>query len=143
MAYRPLEVTVISAKDLSNVNVFSKMEVYAVAVIIGEERSKKKTPVDKEGGKNPTWNATLKFTVQEYDLQRAALHIVLKAERALGDREIGEVRLPIRELFEGWTKGASGSLSGGDDDKRLAPHAQFVSYQVKLPYLCLVLELAA
>jgi len=131
MAYRPLEVTVISAKDLSNVNLFSKMEVYAVAMITGQERSKKKTPVDKEGGKNPTWNTALKFTVQEYDLPSAVLHIVLKAERALGDREIGEVRVPLRELLDGWTRAASGSLSGGDDDKRLAPPAQFVSYQVK------------
>ena len=102
-----------------------------MAIITAKERSKKKTPVDKEGGKNPTWNMALKFTMSEYDLSRPVLHIVLKAKRALGDREIEEVCVPICELFDGWTWAASGSLSGGDDDKRLAMQAQFVSYQVK------------
>ncbi|XP_020254828.1 protein SRC2-like [Asparagus officinalis] len=120
MAYVPLEVTLISAKDLANVNVFSKMEVYAVATISSSDTtSKKKTPVDREGSKNPTWNCELEFNVMEYDVERAVLHVVLKSERALGDRDIGEVIVPVCELLE-----------GGDFDKKV-PAAQFVSYQVR------------
>ncbi|ONK78642.1 uncharacterized protein A4U43_C02F20940 [Asparagus officinalis] len=113
MAYVPLEVTLISAKDLANVNVFSKMEVYAVATISSSDTtSKKKTPVDREGSKNPTWNCELEFNVMEYDVERAVLHVVLKSERALGDRDIGEVIVPVCELLEGWNRAAAAGGGG-------------------------------
>lgn len=51
MANGPLEATVISAKGLNNVNLFSKMEVYVAAMITGNERSRKRTSID-EGTKN-------------------------------------------------------------------------------------------
>lgn len=130
MAYRPLEVTVISAMDLSNVNVFSKMEAYAVAMIDGDQRSKQKTPIDSHGGKNPTWNSTIKFNL--FNEGQSVLHIVLKSKGVFSDHEIGEVRVPIRELIDGWNMAAATAASvAGSDDKKPTIPAQSVAYQVR------------
>uniref|UniRef100_A0A0D3GUT3 C2 domain-containing protein n=1 Tax=Oryza barthii TaxID=65489 RepID=A0A0D3GUT3_9ORYZ len=63
MAYRVLEVTLHSARDLKNVNFISRMEVYAVATISGDPLTRQCTPPDPYGGRHPAWNATLRFTV--------------------------------------------------------------------------------
>ncbi|KAG6472231.1 protein SRC2-like [Zingiber officinale] len=115
--YRTLEVTLVSAKDLNDVNVFSKMDVYAVVCLAGDPRSAQRTPTDKDGGKNPSWNATLRFFVPVDPASAAGLlvHVVLRSERALGDRDIGEVHIPMKELL-------------GEGNTAL-PH--YVSYQVR------------
>ncbi|KAF5181812.1 Src2 [Thalictrum thalictroides] len=120
MEYRPLEINVISAKDLKDVNLFSKMDVYAVVSISGDLRSRQKTPVDHNSGKNPTWNYSIKFTIDENMAKQNRLILVfqLKSERSLGDKLIGEVHVPIKELLD--------NLGDGK-----AP--QFVSYQVRKP----------
>ncbi|KAG9143452.1 hypothetical protein Leryth_016448 [Lithospermum erythrorhizon] len=122
MEQRTLEITIISAKDLNKVNLITKMDVYAVVFISGDSNSKQKfkTPVDKDGGNNPTWNFTVKFTIDEAAAQQNGLSLVLKlkSERVLGDKEIGEVRVPIKELLD-----SPGSVNG----------KQFVSYQIRKP----------
>lgn len=118
MAYRTLELTLISAKDLRDVNVFSKMDVYALATIAGDLRSQQRTPVDRDGGKNPSWNSTLRFPVPVDPAagNHLVIHIILRAERTLGDRDVGEVHIPLKELLDGVKDGA-----------------KFVSYQVRKP----------
>ncbi|XP_065037301.1 protein SRC2-like [Musa acuminata AAA Group] len=119
-AYRTIEMTLISAKDLNDVNVFSKMDVYAVVSIAGDPRSSQRTPTDKNGGKSPSWNATLRFyvPVDPAAAGRLVLHVLLRAERTLGDRDVGEVQIPLKELLvDGGGKPSSGP--------------QFVSYQVR------------
>uniref|UniRef100_A0A0A9FM75 C2 domain-containing protein n=1 Tax=Arundo donax TaxID=35708 RepID=A0A0A9FM75_ARUDO len=115
MAQRTLELTLISAKDLKEVNLFSKMEVYAVVSLSGDPRSRQRIQADRTGGRNPTWNATLRFTVPVSGA--GSLHALLRAERALGDRDVGEVHIPISEL-----------LSGAPDGP-VPP--KFVAYQVR------------
>ncbi|XP_039115327.1 protein SRC2-like [Dioscorea cayenensis subsp. rotundata] len=118
MASRTLEITLISAKDLKDVNLFSKMEVYAVVSIDGDRRSVQRTTPDRHGGTNPAWNATLRLPLPPDDPARHVVVIVLRAERALGDRDVGEVHIPLTEF-----------LSGSGDGKT----PQFVSYQVRKP----------
>ncbi|KAG1371236.1 Protein SRC2 [Cocos nucifera] len=115
MAYRTLEVTLISAKDLNQVNLFSKMDVYAVVSLSGDPRSRQRTPPDREGDRNPTWNSTFRFNVPADNYGRQVLHILLRAERALGDRDVGEVHVPLTELLD---------AAAGNGLK-------FVSYQVR------------
>ncbi|CAN0914185.1 Protein SRC2 [Linum grandiflorum] len=105
MECRPIEITIQSAKDLKNVNLISKMDVYAVASIKGDpynSKQKHKTPVDKDSGPNPKWNHHVSFTVDEPSLQqnRLTVKFELVSDRSLGDREIGEVNVPIKELFD-------------------------------------------
>lgn len=116
MEYRTLDVNLIAAKGLKNVNLFSKLEVYAVVTVFGgDPRAKQRTPTDKINGVNPTWNFPMKFTVDEVAAQQNHLTLVitLRAERALGDKDVGEVRVPMKEIMV--------------DSKGV----QFVSYQVR------------
>ncbi|KAA8548920.1 hypothetical protein F0562_000604 [Nyssa sinensis] len=119
MEYRTLDINIISAKDLKNVNLIDKMDVYVVVSISGDKRTKQKTKVDRNGGTNPTWNFPMKFTVDESAAQqnRSTLMFTLRCERSLGDKDIGEVHVPIKELL--------GNIGDGK--------MQFVSYQVRKP----------
>lgn len=125
MEYRTLEITLQSAKDLNKVNLITKMDVYVVVQISGGDKSSKqktKTPVDHDGDANPTWNYAMKFTVDEAGLQtnRLTLDFKLVCERALGDKDVGEVSVPIKLLLDSQAKAAA-------DGK------QIVSYQVRKP----------
>ncbi|XP_047055869.1 protein SRC2-like [Lolium rigidum] len=115
MAQRTLELTLISGKDLKDVNLLSKMEVYALVALSGDPRSRQRVPTDRAGGRNPAWNATLRFVVPAN--AAGSLHVLLRAERALGDRDVGEVHIPLSEL-----------LSGAPDGP--VP-VKFVAYQVR------------
>ncbi|KAK8949311.1 hypothetical protein KSP39_PZI005463 [Platanthera zijinensis] len=118
MAYRTLELTLISAKDLNNVNIFSKMDVYAVVTIAGDPRTQQRTPIDRNGGKNPSWNASLRFPVPSDPSAAGQLviDVVIRSDRVFGDRDIGEVHIPLKEFLEGDKEGS-----------------RFVSYQVRKP----------
>ncbi|XVF41891.1 hypothetical protein PTKIN_Ptkin01aG0316800 [Pterospermum kingtungense] len=102
MEFRPIEIKVISAKDLKDVNLFTKMDVYAVVSINGDYRTAQRTPVDKDCGSNPKWNYTMRFTIDEAIARQNRLYLVftLKSERQLGDRDIGTVQVPIKELLD-------------------------------------------
>lgn len=123
-SYRTLELNVISAKHLKDVHFISKMDVYAVVSISGDHTIKKqkvKTHVDRSGGSNPTWNFPVKFTFNESLAQqnRLTLNFKIKSDGLLGDKTVGEVIVPIRELLDS-------SSSSGD-----AKSMKFVTYQVR------------
>ncbi|OMP03303.1 C2 calcium-dependent membrane targeting [Corchorus olitorius] len=121
MECRSLEITVISAKDLKDVNLFTKMDVYAVVSINGDHRTAQRTPIDKDCGSNPKWNYSMKFTIEEALAQqnRLNLNFRLKSDRQLGDKEIGDVAIPIKELLDHNNGNGKGE--------------QNVSYNVRLP----------
>ena len=57
MALRCLEIVINSTKDLKDVNLFSKMDLYAVSMINNSlnlnNSSDQKTTIDENGGTNP------------------------------------------------------------------------------------------
>lgn len=113
MEHRSLEINLQSAMDLKKVNLFSKMDVYAVVSISGGDMNqiqKTKSPVDHDGDANPTWNFSMKFTVDEALMQadRLRLDFKLVCQRALGDKDVGEVNVPLKELFDSHSNGAAG-----------------------------------
>lgn len=115
MEYRTLDINVMSARDIKDVNVFSKMDVYVVVSVTGDPRGstqKAKTEVDRAGGKNPAWNCPMKFTIPESAARQGKLALVfkLRCERSLGDRDIGEVVVPIGELMDSSPKGDERSI---------------------------------
>ncbi|KAI3522381.1 hypothetical protein L1887_00119 [Cichorium endivia] len=122
MDYRTLDITLVSAKGIKKASLFGKSDVYAVAYISGTASYQKpRTLVDKDGGSNPTWNFPMKFTVDEAaGLQnRLTLVVEIKAVGIFSDKNLGEVRVPIKELLEGVsTKGKT---------------EQLASYQVRKP----------
>lgn len=104
MEYRPLEITVISATDLKNVNLFMKMAVFVEVYICGghEESptSRQKTRMDRTGDCNPEWNHRFKFIVEEASIFRSFINFHLKAERGIVDKIIGVVRIPLMDLLQ-------------------------------------------
>ncbi|KAK6159883.1 hypothetical protein DH2020_003264 [Rehmannia glutinosa] len=103
MEYRPLNLTLISAEGLKDVNLFGKMDVYAEVSIAGYPQSKKKTPVDKNCGPNPKWNHKMEFIVDEPYLTKPGLNlfIQLKAEGTIGsDKEVGSATVPVHDLYK-------------------------------------------
>ncbi|XP_010674816.2 protein SRC2 [Beta vulgaris subsp. vulgaris] len=102
MEHRPIDVKLLCAKDLKDVNVFSTMDVYVVGSVSGDPRSMQRTAVDKDGGTNPKWNHDMKFTFDESAarLNRLGLVFQIMSDRTLGDKEIGRVYVPLKELFD-------------------------------------------
>ncbi|CAN8270211.1 unnamed protein product [Cochlearia groenlandica] len=127
MANMNLELNIYSAKDLENVNLITKMDVYAVVYINGGDSSQKihkeKTAVDRTGESESTWNHAVKFSVNQRLLREGRLTLVVKlvCDRILGDKDIGEVQVPVMELFPGLTPSSNGN------------GVSFVTYQVKTP----------
>ncbi|CAL5028925.1 unnamed protein product [Urochloa decumbens] len=124
MAYRELELTLLSAQGLKNVNLITRMDVYAVVTISGDPLTRQCTPPDPSGGRNPCWNATLRFAVPPTaaEASGACLHVLLRAERVLGDRDIGEVVVPLADLLAAAPAAAPG---------RPQQQPQLASYQVR------------
>lgn len=85
------------------------MDVYAVVSISGDPRgkSKQKTPVAKDGGTDPQWNHSMRFTIDEAAAQgnRLTLKIKLVSDRSFGDKKIGKVFVPIKQLLDETAKG--------------------------------------
>ncbi|GMH28416.1 hypothetical protein Nepgr_030259 [Nepenthes gracilis] len=130
MAYRTLEVTVLSANDLKKACRFSKMDLYVVVFLDGDSAADKhKTPIDRHGGTNPTWNLSVKFTIDELAAQQGRLTLVFHILRrcALGDRLVGEVHAPVKDLLTDADANAAATGSG------VGKSAQFVSCQVRKP----------
>ncbi|KAG5559913.1 hypothetical protein RHGRI_003268 [Rhododendron griersonianum] len=103
MACRRLEINVISAKDLKKVNLIGKMRPYAVVSISGGDPRASQpqwTAVDRSGNASPTWNYPLKFAVEESATRSNRLGVTfrIRCERTLGDKDIGEVHVPLSEL---------------------------------------------
>ncbi|XP_047093830.1 protein SRC2-like [Lolium rigidum] len=101
MASRTVDVTLVSARDLRDVNLVSKMEVYAVVYLAGDPMSRQRIATDRTGGCNPAWNATVRVTVPASGAGSGALRVLLRTERPLGDRDVGEVILPLNEILAG------------------------------------------
>ncbi|CAK7326804.1 unnamed protein product [Dovyalis caffra] len=111
MECRPLEITVTSAKD---VNVFGKMDVYCIVSIKGDpykSKQKQQTHVHKDSGPNSLWNFPMKFTIDEAAAQQHRLKIKfkLRAKRMMGDKDVGVVVLPVKDLLD--AKDRKGILS--------------------------------
>jgi hypothetical protein len=122
MAYRVLEVTLLSAKDLKRVNLISRMEVYAVVTISGDPLTRQCTQPDPYGGRHPSWNTSFRFNVPPTAATATGcLHVLLRTERALGDRDVGEVIVPLADIL---SAGAAACDPG-------ARPPQLASYQVR------------
>ena len=112
MECRPLDITLNLAKDLKDLNLFSKMDLYAVVSIHGDyfnnnnnNANQQRTHIDKDYGPNPKWNFPMKFTVDvsAAEQNRFSLIVKIKAEKKLaGSEEVDEAHVPIKELLESY-----------------------------------------
>ncbi|KAL8137030.1 hypothetical protein V2J09_003031 [Rumex salicifolius] len=100
---RLLEIDMLSANDLPNMNILSKMDVYIVSSISSDRRSTERTPVDKKGGTNPKWkNFKMRFYIDEFAVKQNQVILMFQiiSRRVLGDRTIGYVHVPLKPLLD-------------------------------------------
>lgn len=75
------------------------MRVYVVVSLLnGNSVVEKKTHASN--GRNPKWNHRIKFPIEEKAIHTTTLLFVLRQQRVCGDRDIGEVSIPVSELLE-------------------------------------------
>lgn len=124
-----VQVKLISCKDLKAFNFFQKLSVYAVVSIASDDPSKKvqenqvqsqRTPTDTEGDGNPEWNHELRFDLKGCDDDNDHLFLQFNLRHqgmvfGFGDKTIGEVRIPLKDVMEEACYGV----------------VRFVSYQVR------------
>ncbi|KAG6435962.1 hypothetical protein SASPL_100843 [Salvia splendens] len=107
--FRNFQITLVSANNLENVRRFGEMKVYAKVSLNEETGTITKTNVDTVGGLNPRWNFQVGYTISDsaFTGQRGAVQVVVKlyCDRTLGDKYLGEVRIPIESLFDFWYRG--------------------------------------
>lgn len=100
---RILKLKIISASDVSHINIADKMDIYAIVSLTGDNIQKKqaaKTPIDFDGGSNPTWNHSFKFSVNE-EVARLTLKVKLFSYWLKGENDLylGEVNVSVKELL--------------------------------------------
>ena len=97
-----LELNIISAQDLKEINLFGRMQTYGVAWINFED--KLTTQIDRIGGANPTWNDKLIFRVEERFLhsETSALMVEIYCVGYLRDTLVGSVRVLISNFLKGY-----------------------------------------
>ncbi|KAG6419814.1 hypothetical protein SASPL_116326 [Salvia splendens] len=105
MDCRKFEITLISATDLENVRILGKMKVHARVSLSGGAAAngfEKRSPTDKHGETNPAWNHTMRFAISESMVENFNTMLVVKlyCKRKLGDRYVGEIHTPVKELFD-------------------------------------------
>lgn len=121
MEMKHLEITMNSARGLKKVNHLHSMDVYAVVTLSSNPQTEQRTPVDKGCGSKPMWNHTMKFTFDEAVAKMNYLFLNIKLMHhghIRGDKEIGEVVVPVKELLD---KAEEGNF------------VKYLTYQVKEP----------
>jgi len=104
-SYRTLKLNIISAKDLKDANIFSKMSVFAAVSISGDPYSKQLTNTHyyPHSGRNPTWNFPIKFTINESLAKKNRLFLKVKLlsynKFLPWNATIGTIYIPLKELL--------------------------------------------
>ncbi|CAK9139851.1 unnamed protein product [Ilex paraguariensis] len=106
MGYLRFELNLQSASNLKNLRrqYGKKMKVYARLTVNDDTRTLAETPVDMIGGTNPVWNYSAKYIIDKSAIRRQddtmlTIRLYYKRSRG-GDGYIGEVRVPLKELFQ-------------------------------------------
>ncbi|KAL0650469.1 hypothetical protein Bca4012_093160 [Brassica carinata] len=101
-----LELKIISANDVRYIDGKDKMDVYAVVSMKDDYTQMKqaaKTPIDYDGGCNPTWSHTVKFYVNEKAAGEGLLTVNVKLYsywlEGEDDLYLGEVSVSLQELL--------------------------------------------
>lgn len=104
MGYIPLEIIVKSAEVFKNVNFFSRMHLYTTVCLLGDSSTpkKKRTSVDEHSGAHPFWWFPFTFQIDESKLLQNKLMLLFQVgcKRNLGDKNIGILTVPIKDLYD-------------------------------------------
>ncbi|RZC60414.1 hypothetical protein C5167_022176 [Papaver somniferum] len=127
-----MELKVMSCNGINVFNFFQKLCTYVTVSIVSEDpkekqkkrnHDKQKTPIDREGDGDPEWKHDIRFDLKQIlsssaltSLDHMFVHFDILAEGFLGDKSVGQVVVPLKELI-------LESHGGGA--------TRFISYQVR------------
>ncbi|CAN8253890.1 unnamed protein product [Cochlearia groenlandica] len=120
---RSLEIKLTSAKGLMKV---SKMDVFVAVKLSGDpkfsDHTEQRTQVARDCGTSPRWiNDVMKFSIDQTLAQanRLVVTFKIKCEQRGGDKDIGEVHVPVKELLDHLGNDKTGQ--------------RYVTYKIKKP----------
>ena len=106
--WKELEVTVLSAQDLKNVKMTGgTMNPYCVAWVY--PHTKVAGAVNNGGGVNPTWNSTIKVSVEESLIEQgtASLTIEIYNHGRFSNKFIGSAIVPLSDIKSSQSRASS------------------------------------
>ncbi|KAL1197845.1 SRC2-like protein [Cardamine amara subsp. amara] len=120
MEARALEITVKSAKGLEQVSVFVAVKLSGDPKC--SDQPEQRTKVVRDSGTGPKWsNDVIKFTIDQTlaEANRLVITFNIRCEQRGGDKDIGDVHVPVKELLDHLGNDKTGE--------------RYVTYEVKNP----------
>ncbi|KAK1431101.1 hypothetical protein QVD17_14336 [Tagetes erecta] len=97
-----LEVFIHQARDLHNICIYHKQDVYAKIFLTSDPESADSTQTINGGGQNPVFNEALKVNVRTGDcLLRCEIWMLSRVRNYLEDQLLGFALVPLCEVFVG------------------------------------------
>ncbi|KAL3700427.1 hypothetical protein R1sor_018449 [Riccia sorocarpa] len=100
MAPTELELTIMGADDLKNVNTFGgKMDLMAVVFV--DPGWRRSTRVLRKSGRSPVWNDTITLPLGDLIVRNPNSYLTIQvlAESSLGDKVVGTAWISLQEVY--------------------------------------------
>ncbi|KAF5948587.1 hypothetical protein HYC85_014544 [Camellia sinensis] len=111
-----LEVYIHQARDIHNICIYHKQDVYAKIYLTSDPETAVSTQIINGGGKNPIFNQSLRLGVRTIDsLLKCEIWMLSRVRNYLEDQLLGFALVPLSDVFTGNGKLAQEfSLSSSD-----------------------------
>lgn len=104
-------IKLVSAEDVRAFNFFQKLSLFAVASLISDaddkicdDQQRQRTPTDRNNDGFPEWNHEVRFVLSDSESDSDDfINVDLRHEGGIfgiGDRTVGEVRIPVKDLTD-------------------------------------------
>ncbi|KAF8414217.1 hypothetical protein HHK36_002217 [Tetracentron sinense] len=97
-----LEVYVHQARDIHNICIYHKQDVYAKLCLTSDPETTVSTQIINGGGKNPVFNENLRLTVRTVDCSlKCEIWMLSRVKNYLEDQLLGFALVPLSEVLIG------------------------------------------
>ncbi|VVB00644.1 unnamed protein product [Arabis nemorensis] len=94
-----LEVFVHQARDIHNICIYHKQDVYAKLCLTSDPESSLSTKIINGGGRNPVFDDTLQFDVKNVDCSlKCEIYMMSRVKNYLEDQLLGFTLVPLSEV---------------------------------------------
>ncbi|KAF5175752.1 Calcium-dependent lipid-binding (CaLB domain) family protein [Thalictrum thalictroides] len=95
-----LEVFVHQARDIQNICIYHKQDVYARLCLTNDLETTFSTKIINGGGKNPVFNDSLRLDVRNLDASlKCEVWMMSRVKNYLGDQLLGFAMVPLSDIF--------------------------------------------
>ncbi|XP_010461901.1 PREDICTED: uncharacterized protein LOC104742582 [Camelina sativa] len=95
-----LEVFVHQARDIQNICIYHKQDVYAKLSLTSDPKTSLSTKIINGGGRNPVFDDTLQFDVKNLDCSlKCEIYMMSRVKNYLEDQLLGFTLVPLSEVI--------------------------------------------